>query len=192
MTNCGKISKSLVLASCKSSTPAIEPEVLFMNFDDWDKATKKEVTNGVLSGLTLENGVFAYKYKSHKNAFETDCTLAKGTYVNSYDHKVICKVFVKTKDVKDEVNKMTGAKVVAIVKNTDKQDGSVKYELLGADNGLEMSEFSAPSSGSDGIIYSFTLASGDNAKESALPLTIDAGSDEATEALIKSLVKENA
>ena len=62
--------------------------------------------------------------------------------------------------------------------------------MLGADNGLEMSEFTEDATASDGIIYQFSLASGDNFKESELPKTIDAGTADTTEALIESLVKQ--
>ena len=189
MIDCGKISKNLILASCKASSPAIEPEVILINFDDW-KAAEKTITEGVLSALTLGEAANGYKYESHKNSLETDCTLSKGTYVNTFDHKVTFRVFSKTQTIKDEINKLANGRVVAITKNANvpEEDG-VKYEVFGADNGLEMSESSAPSSGTDGVIYSFSLASGDNAKESALPLTIDAGDVEATDALVESLIK---
>lgn len=188
MIDCGKISKSLILASCKASSPAIEPEVILINFDDW-KAAEKTITDGVLSALTLGEDANGYKYESHKNSLETDCTLSKGTYVNTFDHKVTFRVFTKTQTVKGEINKLANGKVVAITKNASVSEDGVKYEVFGADNGLEMSESSAPSSGADGVIYSFSLASGDNAKESGLPLTLDAGDEEATDALVESLVK---
>lgn len=189
MTNCGKISKSLVLAGCKSSTPAIEPEMILLNFEDYQKATKEEA-DGVISALTLAAGANGVRYSGAKNSFERSCTLSKGTYVNTFDHKVLCRVFKKTQTVKDEMNKLKESKVVAIVKNVDKGEESVAWELLGADNGLEMSEFTEDATASDGIIYQFSLASGDNFKESELPKTIDAGTADTTEALIESLVKQ--
>ncbi len=190
MTNCGKISKNLVLAGCKSTTPAIEPDIILLNFEDWQKATKEEAS-GVISALTLAVGANGVEYKSAKNSFERSCTLSKGTYVNTFDHKVVCRVFRKTQEVKDELNKLKETKVVALVKNVNKDEDGVVWELLGADNGLEMSEFTEDATASDGIIYQFSLASGDNFKESELPKTVDAGSEEKTDALIQALVKQD-
>ena len=190
MTNCGKISKNLILAGCKSSTPAIEPDMILINFEDWKKATVEEA-DGVVSGLTLTAGANGYEYKGAKNSFERSCTLSKGTYVNTFDHKVLCRVFKKTQAIKDEINKLKESKVVAIVKNVNTGEDEVVWELLGADNGLEMSELTEDATASDGIIYQFSLASGDNFKESELPKTVDAGTAETTEALIKALVKQD-
>lgn len=188
--NCANISKNLILGSCKNDSPAIEPAVILVNFDDW-KAATKSIDAGVLSQLTLGDGKFGFKYESLKNSLDTDCSLSKGTYQNTFDHKVTFKVFAKTQIIKDELNKLSNAKVVAITENVSNDAEGVKYELFGADNGLEMSEFTAPSTGTDGVVYSFSVASGDNAKESALPLSIDAGTPETTKALIEALVKES-
>lgn len=191
MTNCGNISKSLMLKLCKASSAGIEPKIILINFSDWKEA-EKEIADNVISTLTLKEGKFGCKYESEKNSFEKDCTLAKGTYKNSFDHKVVARVFSRTQDIKDELIKLSMAKVVAIVENTDRNSEDTLYELYGADNGLEMSEFSSPSTDADGVLYMFTLASGDNAKEGSLPLSVNAGSTEATEAIIKSLYQEGA
>lgn len=188
MINCAKIGKNLVLGDCGRSTAAIEPEMVLVNFDDW-KAATKEIDGNVLSSLVLASGANGYKYESLKNSFEKDCTLAKGTYQNGFDHKVVARVFANTQDIKDEVIKLSAAKVVAILKNSDSKTGAIVYEVYGADNGLEMSELTSPSTDTDGIHYSFTLASGDNAKESSLPLTLNAGSEDETKAMVDALCK---
>ena len=188
MADCGKISKNLILSACKASSPAIEPEIILINYADWKKA-EKTIEAGVLSALTLGEGANGYKYTSHKNSIESDCTLSKGTYVNIFDHKLTVRAFIKKQETKAELNSLANGKVVAIVKNINSEDDNVKYEVYGPDNGLEMSELSSPSSGADGVVYSFSLASGDNAKESSLPLTLDAGRTQATDAIIESLVK---
>ena len=187
--SCANISKNLILGSCKNESPAIEPAVILINFDDW-KAANKSLDAGVLSQLSLAEGKYGFKYESLKNSLDTDCSLSKGTYQNTFDHKVSFKVFAKTQTIKDELNKLSNAKVVAITENVSNDEQGVKYELFGSDNGLEMSEFTAPSTGTDGVVYSFSLASGDNGKESALPLSVDAGTPETTKALIDALVKE--
>lgn len=190
MISCAKISKSLALAACVNSTAGIEPMIILINFDDWKNAETKEIDGNVLSGLTLKTGAYGYRYESNKNSFEKDCTLAKGTYQNSFDHKVVCRVFSRTQEIKDELIKLSRTKVVAIVKNLDVNNVETKYELMGADNGLEMSELTSPSTDADGVIYSFTLASGDNAKETSLPLTVNAGEEATTDALVDALVQK--
>lgn len=188
--NCAKISKNLVMAACDAaSSPKIDPEVVLINHDDFKNANAEEA-DGVISEMTLPQNVFGVRYKSAKNAFDRSCTLSKGTYINSFDHKLTCRIFVKTQSVKDEMNKLKESKVVAIVKNMDTSEDAVTYELLGADNGLEMSEFTEDSTASDGIRYQFVLASGDDAKESQLPKTINAGTPEQTSALVAALYKE--
>lgn len=186
MINCAKIGKSLVLGDCGRSVAAIEPEMVLVNFDDW-KAATKELDGNVLSSVVLASGANGYKYESLKNSFEKDCTLAKGTYQNGFDHKVVARVFANTQSIKDELVKLSAAKVVAILKNCDTKNEETLYEVYGSDNGLEMSEFTSPSTDTDGIHYSFTLASGDNAKESQLPLTLNAGGVEETKAIVDAL-----
>ena len=187
--DCAKLSKSLVLATCDGSTAGIEPKIILINYDDWKHAEVKEIKGNVLSALVLKTGAYAYRYESEKNSLEKDCTLAKGTYRTQFDHKVVGRAFVRSQEVKDELNKLAKTKVVAIVENLDAKNPETKYELYGADNGLEMTEFNAPSTDTDGVLYSFTLASGDNAKESSLPLSVFAESEEATDSLVEGLVE---
>ena len=131
--DCAKISKSLVLATCDGSTAGIEPKIILINFDDWKHAETKEIEGNVLSALVLKTGAYGFRYESEKNSLEKDCTLAKGTYRNQFDHKVVGRVFVRSQEIKDE--------------------------------------------------------SGDNAKESSLPLSVYTESEKATDTLINGLVQ---
>lgn len=187
--DCAKLSKSLVLATCDGSTAGIEPKIILINFDDWKHAETKEIEGNVLSALVLKTGAYGFRYESEKNSLEKDCTLAKGTYRNQFDHKVVGRVFVRSQEIKDELIKLSKTKVVIIVENLDAKNPETKYELYGADNGLEMTEFNAPSTDTDGVLYNFTLASGDNAKESSLPLSVYTESEKATDTLINGLVQ---
>ncbi|MBQ3023236.1 MAG: hypothetical protein IJD91_07960 [Clostridia bacterium] len=185
---CGKISSNLALASCDASVAGLEKTIILANYDEIDrKAT--QVAGGVCSEFIMKDGATAYEYTSEKNAFEGNSPLAKKTYRNMFDHSVLCRVFNKTQQVKTELNELANGKVVAIVKNVDVHNDETKYEIYGYESGLEMSALDAPTTDADGVIYNFTLASGDNAKESQLPLSFYAGSLEETEAAIKALVK---
>lgn len=186
--NCAKIATNLALTSCQASASGLEKTIVLANFEDIDREAT-QVENGVCSEFVLKNGASAYEYTSEKNAFEGNSPLAKKTYRNMFDHSVLCRVFNKTQQVKTELNALANGKVVAIVKNVDVHNDETRYEIYGFDSGLEMSALDAPTTDADGVQYNFTLASGDNAKESQLPLSFYAGSLEATETALKALVK---
>lgn len=189
MTNCGDISKSLVLAACGSSSAGIEAEIIIGNHADIDKV-ESQIDGNICSELMLSaESKGAYKYSSHRNAFEGDCTLAKGTYQNSFDHKIVLRIFAKTQEAKDELNKLKQGKVFVITKGIDANNPQTRRELYGFDNGLVLNDFQAPTTDADGVIYTLTLGSDDKAKESQLPLSIWATSEAATETMIKGLVK---
>ncbi|MEG2772237.1 MAG: hypothetical protein RR960_07835, partial [Alistipes sp.] len=102
--------------------------------------------------LVLKAGKKAFKSSSLKNAFEADSPLAKGTYRNLFDHKVMCRIFDKTQAIKGVVNDLANAKVVLIVRNIDPKNPETRREIYGFDSGLEMAELTAPSTDGDGIV----------------------------------------
>ena len=185
--NCGNISNNLVLAACANSLAAIEADIVLINFDDVDRDSST-VSDGVLSSLVLKSSKYGYRYTSHKNAFEATVALNKGTYINSFVHGAVVRVFTKTQDAKDELNKLANGKVIAIVKNSDSQNDETKYEVYGWENGLVMSDLQAASTDADGVLYTFNLSSDDNARESQLPLSYYGTSLSATETALEALI----
>ena len=189
---CGQLSKSLTLAACGSSTAAIKAKIIIGNHDDIDKEASK-VTDGVCSALELVNtSAGAFLYESHRNAFEGNCTLAKGTYQSSYDHQIVLRIFVKTQEAKDELNKLKDSKVFVVTESEDARNPETRFEIYGFDNGLVLTDLQAATTDSDGVIYTVTLASDDNAKESGLPVSLYAGSLEATLTAVDALVHHEA
>lgn len=186
---CGQLSKSLTLTACGSSTAAIKANIIIGNHDDIDREASK-VADGVCSELVLtESSGGAFRYESSDNAFEGNCTLAKGTYQSSYDHQIVLRIFVKTQEAKDEINKLKDSRVFVITESRDAQNPETRYEIYGFDNGLVLTDLQAPTTDSDGVIYTITLASADNAKESSLPVSLWAGSAAATKTAVDGLVK---
>lgn len=185
--SCSKISNNLVLAACKNSLAAIEADIVLINFDDVDRDSSS-VTGNVLSTLALKSSTYGYRFTSHKNAFEATVALNKGTYLNSFVHGAVARVFTKTQDAKDQLNKLANGKVIAIVKNSDNQNDETKYEVYGWDNGLVMSDLQAASTDADGVLYTFNLSSDDNARESQLPLSYFSTTLAATETALESLI----
>lgn len=185
--NCGKIAKNLTLAGCGASIAGIAPELILLNFDDIDKSSSS-ISGNVLSTIVMSGSAKGYKYESAKNAFEGSVSLNKGTYVNTYNHQLLGRVFAKTQNAKDELIKLAQGKVVAVVKNLDATNQETVYEAYGWDAGLVMSDFQAASTDADGVLYTFTLASDDNAKESELPKSVYSETLAATETMLKGLV----
>ncbi len=189
---CGQLSKSLTLAACGSSTAAIKAKIIIGNHDDIDKEASK-VSDGVCSELVLtQSSGGAFLYESHRNAFEGNCTLSKGTYQSSYDHQIVVRIFVKTQEAKDELNKLKDSKVFVITEGEDSRSPETHYEIYGFDNGLVLTDLQAATTDSDGVIYTVTLASGDSSKESGLPVSLWAGSAAATRTAVDGLVKASS
>lgn len=183
--NCSRISKNLVLAACANAVAGIEPEIILINKAD---IASVEVADGVVSEITLNSGLYASKYQSAKNAFEATVALNKGTYMNSFNHGVVCRVFSREQDTKNELNKLANAKVVAIVKNLDANNDETKYEVYGLESGLVMTDLQFASTDGDGIVYTFNLGSDDNARESELPASFFDTSLAATETALAALL----
>lgn len=184
--NCGKISKSLILASCAAAIVGVGKRIIFVNYDDIDREAS-QVSGNVCSDLVLKSGANGFAYESEKNSWETSSPLVNGTYKKRFDHSVLGRIFLRTQEIKDELIAMANSKVVAIVENLD-NTAETKYEIYGYDSGLEMTDLQSVSTDADGVLYSFTAASGTNAKESQLPLSFFKTSLEATETALNALI----
>lgn len=183
--NCSRISKNLVLAACTNAVAGIEPEIILLNKADIDSIA---LESGVLSEITLKDSSYGVKYTSAKNAFEATVALNKGTYMNSFTHGVVCRVFSREQQTKDELNRLANAKVVAIVKNLDAHNDETKYEVYGLESGLVMTDLQFASTDGDGVVYTFNLGSDDNARESELPASFYKESLATTEAALTALL----
>lgn len=187
MLTCGNISKNLTLATCATPATGIEASFVLMNFDDIDRS-ESSVTDDVLSAITMKTGKYGYRYESKDNSFESSVALNKGTYAKTFTHQVILRVFAKTQEVKDQLNQLTQGRVVVIAKNRDSHNPETRYEVYGWENGLAVSDFQATSTDGDGVIYTVTMASDDNARESSLPISFYAGSAAQTETALEALL----
>lgn len=185
--DCGKISANLVLAECGVSAAGVHPEVILFNHADIDTVSAE---GGVVSGITLKTGAYAYKYETYKNAVEASSPINKGTYITRFQHQVIFRAFNKTQEIKDQLNALANGKVVAIVKNVA-ADESTKYEVYGLDNGLVMTDLQNASNDADGIVYAVTLSSDNNALEGSLPASFFTTDLAATESAVNALLQNS-
>lgn len=186
MPNCAQLSKNLILADCQNSTPGLESELVLINFDDVDRS-ESVVTGNVISDLILKETKKGFLYTSEKNAFEGDSPLNKGTYRTGFNHSLILRAFLKSQLTKDEINALAKTRVIAVAKNKDTAISETKYEVYGWENGLELNDLSAPTTDGDGVIYTITLGTGENQRESELPKSFYKESAAATETAYKSL-----
>lgn len=184
--DCGKISANLALAQCGSSSIGVHPEVILFNHADIDSITE---SNGVVSAIVLNTGTYAYKYETFKNAVEVSSPINKGTYITRFQHQVVFRSFVKSQEIKDQLNALANGKVVAIVKNISNDSAETKYEVYGLDNGLVMTDLQTASNDADGIVYAVTLSSDDNALEGALPASFFVTDADTTESAVSALLQ---
>lgn len=166
--NCGQITKSIVGSNCNAGSVALDNYLYIVNRDDIDYASSTEA-DGVVSALVLKTGKKGFKYTSNNKAFEGTSALNKGTYGNSFDHSVVGRVFANTQDIKDEMNKLAYGKFVVIVANNSNVNEETKYEVYGWQNGLVCSALDKNTTDGDGVVYSFTLASDEGAREGDIP-----------------------
>lgn len=166
--DCNKITRTHLLARCGNSNPGIEPDLFLINRDDVQSV---EVVDGVVTGLTLKNGAYACRFQGRRNSYDAGFSMQKGTYLNTMEHRVICRSFVKTQALKDALNALRYARVMVIVNNSDGHNEQLRYEVYGYQNGLQMSDIDYTGNEQDGWLASFTLQSPDKATESGVPAT---------------------
>lgn len=186
--NCGKISASLSMAACGTSAIGVHPEVILINLPDIESVTKE---NDVVSSLVLKSGTYAYKFETYQRAVEVSSPISKGTYITRFQHQVVFRAFTKTQEIKDQLNALANAKVVAIVKNVSNDNDETKYEIYGLDNGLVMTDLQNASNDADGIVYAVTLSSDDTGLEGSLPASFFTTDVETTQSTIEALLQSN-
>ena len=186
--NCAKIAAGLTAADCgKMATSGTGTKVVLMNYDDIDKA-QSTVSAGVCTSLVLNENKQAYLFDSIDKATTGEATFAKGTYIDSYDHAVTLRIFVKDQTSKNFINSLTNARVVAIVENrATGTSGNTKYEVYGWDSGLKLSENAFTTDFADNVVFTAKLASDENSKEGQLPLSYFASTLAATETALAGL-----
>ena len=170
--DCAKIAAGLTASECgKMATAGTGTKVVLMNYDDIDKASST-VSSGVCTSLVLAADKLAYLFESIDKATTGEATFAKGTYIDSYDHAVTLRIFIKDQTSKNFINSLTNARVVAIVENrATGASGNTKYEVYGWDSGLKLSENAFTTDFADNVVFTAKLASDDNSKEGQLPLS---------------------
>ena len=95
---------------------------------------------------------------------------------------------VKSQEIKDTIETLSFAKVVAIVDNKERGDADkIRYEIYGLESGLELIESNNTTEYADEVVYNIKLSTGD-AKENAMPRSVYKTDPTTTETWINGLV----
>lgn len=191
MADCSKIAAGLAAGACNIvAVPGTASRVVLLNYTDIDRTTLVETAN-VVSVINTLGVTVGYAFESLIDATIGTYALAKGTYINQFDHTIDGRVFVKSEPAKAFLNGLKNARVVAIVENIafNAADATpVKYEIYGLDAGLEISELTGDTTHPDQTVSMFKLMSADNAKEGSMPKTLYVTSISATDTLVNGLL----
>ena len=187
MLTCAKLSKNVALGSCRQGNAAVSGRVIAINWDDFAAATVTE-SSGVISSIVLSGAAKAYALTSKDKGIEASVSLNKGTYGNSWVHQLIIRVFDRTQDNKDTVDKLAQGRFAFIVEHIDQESNQTVFELYGRQNGMTASAGEGSSADGDGVINAITMASDDNARESKLPTSIFVTDLAATRTMIEALL----
>lgn len=187
--NCTQLTQNIVAAVCdKQAVSGTGKRVILLNYDDIDRVLSS-VENNVIKLLKMKGNKKGVSFTSHDDSTDGDVSLKVGTYVNSWAHNATLRVFTKDEVSKDFVNKIAGAKVVAIIENNDiGAAGNTKYEVYGWDSGLEIAEGAGSTEMADGIVYTLKLGTSDKSRESSLPKSYFNTNLATTETALNSLI----
>lgn len=189
--DCSKIASGLAASACNAvAVPGTASRMVLLNYSDIDRTSVVE-TDNVVSSLALLGVTTGFSFESLPDATVGSFALVVGTYINQFDHTVDGRVFAKSEAGKKFINGLKNARVVAIIENKsfNAADATpVKYEIYGLDSGLEASEITGDTTNPDQTVYTFKLASDENAKEGSIPKTLFATSVAATDTLVAGLL----
>lgn len=189
--DCSKIASGLAASACNAvAVPGTASRMVLLNYSDIDRTSVVEADN-VVSSLALLGVTTGFSFESLPDATVGSFALVVGTYINQFDHTVDGRVFAKSEAGKKFINGLKNARVVAVIENKSFNASDVvpvKYEIYGLDSGLEASEITGDTTNPDQTVYTFKLASDENAKEGSIPKTLFAASVAATDTLVSGLL----
>ena len=189
--DCSKIASGLAASACNAvAVPGTASRMVLLNYSDIDRTSVVE-TDNVVSSIALLGVTTGFSFESLPDATVGSFALVVGTYINQFDHTVDGRVFAKSEAGKKFINGLKNARVVAVIENKSFNAADavpVKYEIYGLDSGLEASEITGDTTNPDQTVYTFKLASDENAKEGSIPKTLFATSAAATDTLVEGLL----
>ncbi len=187
MLTCAMLSAGAVLDSCKRAIAGVNSDVILINYEDINRLSLT-IDKNVVSNLELKAGTKGYKFECRDGSPVGEYNLVRGTYLPGWEHVLNLVTLVKSQEIKDTIETLSFAKVVAIVDNKERGAADeVRYEIYGLESGLELMESNNTTEYADEVVYNIKLSTGD-AKENAMPRSAYKTDPTTTETWINGLV----
>lgn len=148
--SCNKIASSIAHQCLDKLKSGIKDRLYLFNIDDIDKtASTFDPTNKfILTSIVLKTAspaLSGYTVDGFNFSNEHDTALAKGKYIDNWDHNLTFRIFNNTPEDKKWIVEATGSRFVVVIENNYSNKnatpaGTTVYEVLGWENGLEISE----------------------------------------------------
>lgn len=176
MAECARISANIELDCDNPIQAGVKDRMVLINWDDYDAAVKTvDVSNSqIIESITFATTATGYLVEGQNNSNETKETLIKGRYAKSFEHQVVFKVFNKDADVKQQLERLSKGRVVAIVENNfTGVDGNASFDIFGHGSGLIMEALERDASNQDTQgAYDITLKTSEFSREAHLSATL--------------------
>lgn len=188
-----------VAANCTDPLVAgVDDQIILLNFDDIDVITRNGSNKQIIEGITIKSTSpqrTAYTAIGKNYSNMVDDALAKGKYIDSWDHNILFHAFGNDPEYKLWVENLAGSRVVAIVKNKYENlnkaltPSDSLYEIYGLDTGLEVkttvrNKMDQDTKGG----FAIQLGCNENVKEPHLPATFFVTDKAATAAAVNALL----
>ena len=189
--NCTPIAANILFDCDKNLVAGVKDTIILLPFDDVDKTLSTiDVTNkSMLTNLVMKSTKIGYKVEGVNFSNDFEVSLAKGKYWNEVEQNIMFRIFDISAVTKDWIEKLWKMRVmVVVINNVATGNGAAKYELLGWDLGLEVTELTRnQSDGETKGAYVLKLACDETNKESKLPLTVFKTDEATTDTMIAAL-----
>lgn len=186
---CPGIAADVFLDCTKPMSAGVKDSFLYLfNYADLDSITPSLTNPNLITDLTLALTAKIYRFEGKNNSIEPRSALNKQRFAEVWDHELIFKIFDNTETIKENLDYLKSAKVIAIVENNYAgTDSATSFEIYGLRAGLELTvaERIVNDQETQGA-YNLTLASGEFAKEPYLPATLWDTDYATTKAIITS------
>lgn len=191
MATCDNINADIIYDCDNPPTGGANDRLILFNYDDINgNVTIDPSNNLVFTNITLASGVRGYVFEGLNNSNEPRSEMIKGRYVNGYDHEVMFKVFLNSPAAKAQLQRLDGAKVVALVQNNHKgEDGNAAFEIYGYETGLRLQELARVIADSETQgAYNVVVRNDEVSRPSSLPQTLWDTDFATTKAIVDSLI----
>lgn len=198
--SCNRITSSIAHQCDDKLKLGLKDKIYIFNYDDVDKDSSTfDPTNKLIcTTIALKSAspaLSGYTLEGYNFSNEHDTALAKGKYVDNWDHNLRFRIFDNTPEVKAWINDATGSRFIIVIENTYSNAnaspaGTTVFEILGWENGLEITEAVRNTTDED-LKGAWTLlaACDEVNKEPYPPYTLYySGGEAATRAALEALV----